>query len=130
MAERLKGEKNIQHLFREGSQVFVFPLKAVYFLQEADHESGASVQLGVSVSKRQLKRAVDRNKMKRRMREAIRKIEGKFDFGDKRVLRCMLIYVTGELLEVKLLEKSLDRILTKINKVRPSEKSFFEKNEK
>ena len=119
MAERLKGEKNIQNLFRKGSQTFVFPLKAVYFLQTADQEGDASLQLGVSVSKRQLKRAVDRNKMKRRMREAIRKIEGKFDFGDKTVLRCMLIYVTGELLEVKLLEKSLDRIFTRIHKTRP-----------
>ncbi len=129
MAERLKGEKNIQHLFREGIQTFVFPLKAVYFLQDVEQDK-SSLQVGVSVSKRQFKRAVDRNKMKRRMREAVRKIGPKYEFGDRAMIRCMLIYCTGELLELKVLEKSLDRILSRIHKTRHTEKSFFEKNEK
>ena len=107
----------------------MFPLKAVYFLQDVEQDK-SSLQVGVSVSKRQFKRAVDRNKMKRRMREAVRKIGPKYEFGDRAIIRCMLIYCTGELLELKVLEKSLDRILSRIHKTRHTEKSFFEKNEK
>jgi len=69
--EKLKKKKLIDELFARGKSISVFPLKMVYL--EIDHESDYKIQAGVSVSKRNFKRAVDRNRIKRLMREAYRK---------------------------------------------------------
>ena len=68
-AERLKSRKQIEALFTQGASVSVFPVRAVY--QFAPEEK-SGVKAGVSVSKRYFKKAVDRNRIKRLMREAYR----------------------------------------------------------
>ncbi|MCU0420697.1 MAG: ribonuclease P protein component [Cyclobacteriaceae bacterium] len=68
-SERLKRQKLIQELFNRGSY-FYLPLVKVLYLTlppEAAHH-----QVLFSVSKRSFKRAVDRNRVKRRMREGYR----------------------------------------------------------
>lgn len=68
--EKLKKEKDIQELFDKGSSFYLFPFK-VFFLPHP--EPGAPLhQVLISVSKRNFKRAVDRNLIKRRIREAYR----------------------------------------------------------
>ena len=69
--EKLKKKKLITELFTTGKSISVFPLKLVYL--EMDHDSNYKIQAGVSVSKRNFKRAVDRNRIKRLMRETYRK---------------------------------------------------------
>jgi ribonuclease P protein component len=69
--EKLKRKKWIAQLFAEGKSISVFPLKLVYL--QADHGSSFKIQAGVSVSKRSFKKAVERNRMKRLIREAYRK---------------------------------------------------------
>ena len=68
--ERLKRKKLIQQLFAEGKTVTVFPLKLIYLPSE--HDSPYKIQAAVSVSKRNFKKAVQRNRIKRLMREAYR----------------------------------------------------------
>jgi len=85
--ERLKSYKRIRILFAQGQKFKVFPL-VVYFLlrdeeaegrlREVEEVEGVDavegvLQMGVSVGKRHFKRAVDRNLLKRRIREAYRK---------------------------------------------------------
>lgn len=68
--ERLKKEKLIKELFEKGSSFYLYPFK-VYVMRNPD--PGYSFhQVLFSVSKRNFKRAVDRNLVKRRMREAFR----------------------------------------------------------
>lgn len=69
--EKLKKKKLIAELFARGKSISVFPLKMVYL--EFDHDSDYKIQAGVSVSKRNFNKAVDRNRIKRLMREAYRK---------------------------------------------------------
>lgn len=69
--ERLKSRKLIQQLFAEGKSLTVHPIKLIYL--PADHESTHKIQAGVSVSKRNFKKAVQRNRIKRLLREAYRK---------------------------------------------------------
>ena len=68
--ERLSKEKQIQELFAKGSSFYLFPFK-VLFLPQADPANPVH-QVLISVSKRHFKRAVDRNLIKRRIREAYR----------------------------------------------------------
>lgn len=70
--ERLSGHKQIDTLFGGGSQsVTVYPIRAVYRLS-ACSEGQPPVRLLVSVPKRHFKHAVDRNRVKRQLREAYR----------------------------------------------------------
>lgn len=68
-SERLKSRKQIDALFSGGKSVSVFPVRAVYKFFSAE---GPEVKVGVSASKRSFKRAVDRNRIKRLLREAWR----------------------------------------------------------
>ncbi len=70
-AEKLKSKKRIEHLFASGSSLAAFPLRVKYRFAPAA-EGAAPVQMGVSVSKKHFKRAVDRNRIKRLIREAYR----------------------------------------------------------
>ena len=72
--ERLRGEALIERLFhREGSRsMAAFPLRMVY-MKTASDGAGALPQVLISVPKRCLKYAVDRNRVKRQVREAYRR---------------------------------------------------------
>jgi len=68
--ERLRSKKLIDRLFREGSSFNVYPLRfvALHLPETAE----PPVQVLVSVSKRYFKKAVDRNRLKRQIKEAYR----------------------------------------------------------
>ena len=68
--ERLKSKKLIEKLYEQGSSVKSFPLRMVYL--QTKHTSDFPAQVGVSVSKRNFKSAVDRNRIKRLLRESYR----------------------------------------------------------
>ena len=68
--EKLKSKMLIDKLFAEGKSVKTFPLLLVYLPLS---EAGDCNKTAVSVPKRNFKKAVDRNHLKRLMREAFRK---------------------------------------------------------
>ena len=68
--EKLKSKKVIEALFTEGQSVSAFPLRLVYL--SADFNEDIIAKTGVSVSKRNFKTAVDRNRIKRLLREVYR----------------------------------------------------------
>jgi ribonuclease P protein component len=69
--EKLKKKKLIGQLFAEGRSLSAYPVKLIYL--QTDHDSPFKIQAGVSVSKRNFKKAVDRNRIKRLLREVYRK---------------------------------------------------------
>ena len=68
--ERLKSRKQIDTLFAEGKSFTVFPIRVTYRFMITEDEPLA--QIGVTVSKRYFKKAVDRNRVKRLLRESYR----------------------------------------------------------
>jgi ribonuclease P protein component len=68
--ERLKSRKLIGRLFEEGTSIKNFPYRLVYLSTEIT--SVFSVKASFSVPKRNFKKAVDRNRIKRLIREAYR----------------------------------------------------------
>ncbi|OAD46841.1 ribonuclease P protein component [Polaribacter atrinae] len=68
--ERLKSKKLIEKLYVERNSVKAYPLRMIFL--QTDHTSKYPAQVGVSVPKRNFKLAVDRNRIKRLMRESYR----------------------------------------------------------
>jgi len=68
--ERLSRETYIQELFSKGSSFYLHPFKVLH-LPHPDPGSTVN-EILFSVPKRQFKRAVDRNKIKRKLKEAYR----------------------------------------------------------
>jgi len=67
--EKLKSRKQIEALFLSGKNFAVFPLRVTYQFHPV---KDAFVQVGVTAGKKYFKRAVDRNRIKRLIREAYR----------------------------------------------------------
>ena len=82
---RLKGKELIDALFRKGT---VCRSKHLLLKVLEAKESETVLYVGVSVPKRNFKRAVDRNKIKRQLRIAMKKMEKNIPFSGA----CMLIY--------------------------------------
>ncbi|MEO5561833.1 MAG: ribonuclease P protein component [Chitinophagaceae bacterium] len=67
--ERLKSRKTIEQLFTGGKSFAVNPFRVYYLF---DTTAVASLQFGAGVSSKHFKKAVDRNRVKRLMKEAWR----------------------------------------------------------
>lgn len=91
--EKLKSKKLIGHLFSEGQSVSSFPLRMVYLSTVLDD---SQVKVGVSVSKRHFKKAVDRNRIKRLMREAYRLNKGVIFNNITTQYAFMILYIGNE----------------------------------
>ena len=68
--EKLKSKTTIDLLFTEGKSVSKYPLRLVYV--ENSELNAELIKMGVSVSKKYFKKAVDRNYFKRVLRETYR----------------------------------------------------------
>ena len=69
--ERLSGRKSMEDLFREGKSFYLSPFR-VLFLEDREKNEHPGVRMAVSVPRKLFKRAVKRNLLKRRIREAYR----------------------------------------------------------
>lgn len=69
--ERLCSLKLIEGLFNDGKVVFNYPFRIVW--NQCPLETGFPSQVAITVPKRNFKKAVHRNLLKRRIREAFRK---------------------------------------------------------
>ncbi len=117
--ERLKSVKLIKQLFVEGRSIFQFPIKLVYIPLPDDHLHIENSQFGVSVPKKRFKKAVDRNRIKRLLREAIRL--NKHIISDDPVKVMMIIYVADEELSHKIIQASIKKLLLILHKTATSD---------
>jgi len=67
--EKLKSRKQIEELFLNGKNFAAFPLRITYQFIPSEE---SSLQVGVTAGKKYFKKAVDRNRLKRLVREAYR----------------------------------------------------------
>jgi ribonuclease P protein component len=68
--QKLKSKKEIDQLFKQGRSIFMFPIKLLY--DELDTSRDEHVRASVGVSSRYFKKSVDRNRIKRLLRECWR----------------------------------------------------------
>jgi len=112
--EILRSKKIIKELFDNGSSFFLYPFK-VYYLPYLRQDTN---QVLFSVPKRNYKRAVDRNLLRRRIREAYRLNKGFLTDGQKEMfsLSIVLIYISKSKLPYSEIENKLNKVLTRLNK--------------
>ena len=107
--EKLKRQKLIERLFSEGTSHKSFPLK-VFYLVDSNLES---TQAAFSVPKRNFKNAVDRNRIKRQMREAYRLQKNHFETNNGKKLAVLFVYMGRKLPAFKEIAKAMTSLLKK-----------------
>lgn len=68
-SEKLKSRKLLNRIFAEGKSINAYPLKVLYLISETTTKQNLA---GVGVSSRNFKKAVERNRIKRLLRESYR----------------------------------------------------------
>jgi ribonuclease P protein component len=112
--EKLKSRKIISELFTSGLSFKKYPLRAVCVETDLPIED-VNAQVAVSVSKRNFKLAVDRNRIKRLMREAYRLEKHNLLSNLDKKIAVMIIYSSREELEFAELQIKMQKLLKKIN---------------
>ena len=107
--ERLKSKKLIEQLYSEGKSVKTFPFRMVFL--QVEHTSDFPAQMGVSVPKRNFKRAVDRNRIKRLMRETYRLQKGVVYNNLDNPYIFMISYIGKQEIDYKTLFSKMDTLL-------------------
>lgn len=119
-AEKLKSKKIIDLLFTEGKSVGKYPLRLVYVAH--DFEENVPLKMGVSVSKKYFKKAVDRNYFKRVLRECYRLNKQLLVENLDTKYCCMFFYQTNEKLEYSEINEKTIQLFEKFIKVLKEEK--------
>lgn len=120
--EKLCSKNIIDGFFHKNKPIYDFPLKI--FWQISELPADVPCQSIVTVSKRRFKRAVIRNLLKRRMREAFRlnKAELYMKLNKTNIqIALMIIYNHSEIHSFKTIETAMIKCFAKLNKLIESE---------
>jgi ribonuclease P protein component len=114
--ERLCSKKLLDKLFHNGSSFLVYPFRVVSLTQALTVDTPS--QVVIAVSKRKFKRAVDRNLIKRRVREAYRlnKEELLYSFLKENQLQLLISihYIGKDIPEYQFIDKKLKQAIKKL----------------
>ncbi|MFI0429687.1 ribonuclease P protein component [Mariniflexile sp. HMF6888] len=119
--EKLKSKKLIEQLFANGQAVSAFPLRLVFM--PTTFNDGVMAKAGVSVSKRQFKTAVDRNRIKRLMREVYRLNKANYFNNISTPYAFMILYIGKDKPTLAQIETHMNHLFEKfLKKVSETEK--------
>ena len=112
--ERLSSKKMIDSLFMNGKSIFLYPYRIKYL--PVTNEQTQNNQFLISVPKKNFKKAVDRNLIKRRIKEAYRLNKGAYlnSQQTEKFLLIAYIYVAKDILDYDLLESKLIETLKRL----------------
>jgi ribonuclease P protein component len=118
-SERLKSKKEIDTLFLHGKAFFVFPFKVISMLFDdtSEHEN---LLFGISVPKRNFKRSVDRNRLKRLTRESYRILKPDLRallIQQKQSMHVMFIYTHKEMISSETMKPGMEEAMKKLSKM-------------
>ncbi len=116
-SERLCSQILIDRLFQgESRSVAAFPIRAVFLPVDTEVQPGVSIL--ISVPKKRFHDAVDRNRVKRQIREAYRKHKHALVAqmaAQGRGLLVAFVYVSDKIESTSYIEKRMTRLLEKIS---------------
>lgn len=117
--ERLCSKPLIDKLVQKGNSLNGFPFKISWMEIQ---ESTAPVKILISVPKRKFKKAVDRNKIKRLIREGYRKNKHLLiDRLDGKKIIVLMVYVSKTIIDYSETEEKINEVLIRLgNEVKRS----------
>lgn len=110
--EKLKLRKLIDQIFKTGDSFSSYPFRV--FFKKVEIEANVKAQVGVSVSKRNFKHAVDRNRIKRLMREVYRLNKHTLLENIDQQVAVMIVYTQRKELPFDLLNSKMKLTLKKL----------------
>ena len=113
--QKLKSKTTIDSLFSEGKSVSKYPLRLVYV--ENTEANAEVIKMGVSVSKKYFKKAVDRNYFKRILRETYRLNKAILLENNEKNYAFMFFYQTKERLSYAEIELKTKQLFQKFNEI-------------
>jgi ribonuclease P protein component len=113
-SDKLKSQKIIEQLFENGQYISAFPLRLIYL--ETNLEGSKKLKTAVSVSKRNFKNAVDRNRIKRLLREAYRLQKSAYFNNITTQYAFMILYIGKEMPSYADVEKNMRALFEKFSK--------------
>jgi ribonuclease P protein component len=119
--ERLCKRNDFQVLLTEGQSVYVYPFRCVYLWKES---SAFLVRIAVAASKKKFKRSVDRNKIKRLVREGYR-LEKQLLYQQYKEkyqnLDLLIIYTETKIFPFSVFRRSISNLINKLIKEKRKE---------
>lgn len=111
--ERLKSKKQIDALFSHGNSLTVFPIKVFYV--ETRFKDSSNIKAAVSVGKKKFKKAIDRNRIKRLLREAYR-LNKPTKFNNSETAYALLfLYIGKEMPSFENINNKMEQLLNKLS---------------
>ncbi|WP_322971421.1 ribonuclease P protein component [Faecalibacter sp. LW9] len=110
--EKLKSKKAIEALFSEGQSYVSHPIRIVY---KVNPKSDYTIRIAESVAKKKFKHAVDRNLLKRRIKEAYRLNKHLLEITEDLSIDILFIYTSSKIQSYEKIDQSIQEILTKLN---------------
>ena len=114
---RLSNKKVISDIFKKGNSLFTYPIKLLFVPSDPNPglQDHWNIQVAFSVSKKNFKSSVDRNKIKRLCREAYR-IQSRAIFNPTENLnfRMTFIYIGKQIEPYSTVEKAFKKLLFQI----------------
>ncbi len=121
-SERLCSKKTIERLFQKGStetkSCYLFPFK-VFYLQEPANTPPVLPEVLFSISKRSFKRAVDRNLLRRRCREAYRLNKSVMTESpaNQQLTAIAFVFIGKKIIEYAPIEKGMKKLLKQLSAI-------------
>lgn len=127
--EKLCSKTAIDMLFtrREGNVCTSFPVRAVWRIN--DKRENKNVQFLISVPKKRFKHAVDRVKLRRRVREAYRLNRLFLPLNENIAIDIAFIYIGSSIEKYEEIERAIVKLLQKISTALNTPEKYFD-NEK
>lgn len=118
--DRLKSRKTIELLFKNGKTVNIFPLRIFYLLTPDTTSEQNKLQAGFSASTKNFKKAIDRNRIKRLLRESYRlqkhSLTEQLEISDKR-LSIFFVFNGNELPDYKIVYEKMQSSIKRLQKI-------------
>ena len=114
--ERIKSRKAILSLFEKGTSFSIFPIRVVYIHDQNSENSG--LKAAFTASKKNFKKAVDRNRIRRLMKESWRLQKNNLQLSlqsSQKSLDIFFIYTGKELPEYPFIYKKMEEVIQKLH---------------
>jgi ribonuclease P protein component len=125
-SQKLCGETTVNLLFTQGASFIAYPVRVVWLSKPASKDP--VIRILVSVPKKKLKHAVDRNRIKRLIRESHRLNSASLKAlvqVKQMELQLSFIWIPTEMLEYARVEKKIKEALSKLERILSDEKALI-----